>query len=109
MYCGYSIIRGTTPIISFEVPADVDMTLITEIWISLAQNGKIIVDRVFTHDEVQVLDNVISIKLEQEDTLALKTYATAIFAVRMKTDGGVAMGSYPLELEVIDTVKGGVI
>lgn len=105
-----SLIRGTTPTITFKVTSDVDFSDIAEIWLTVADfstTGK----RTYKLSENEVAldpeEKTITASMSQEDTLQLKSnmvqlqirlldksdlsYATPIFDVPLSTvlEGGV--------------------
>ena len=67
------IIRGTTPTIEITIKNEMDLTAIQEVWVYISQQNKVKVDKKIEDITIDAEHNKISVRLEQDDTLALKT------------------------------------
>ena len=66
------IIRGTTPIITFKVTNDVDLTNVTQVWVYLTQQNKPKVFKDISSVTVDAQTKNITTHLSQSDTLELR-------------------------------------
>ena len=107
--------RGTTPTINISI--DYASYDIARAFISIAQGGKLVIDKELTSDGVTIEDvteggtttAIIHMTLSQEDTLALSSGATAELQVRALMDDGKAGASNIFKLNVARILKDGVI
>lgn len=108
-----NIIRGTTPVINCGIPAEIDLSLATEIWFTIKQGGAMIADKTLKNGtvNVDVENNAISVKLTQEETLSMKTYMKGECGIRIYVGSeDIAYASDTIEpIYVLDVVKGGII
>ncbi len=107
------ISRGTTPLIWIEVkPDELVLENIKEIWVSISQGGKLVVDRKLSDGTIELQDNSIVVKLTQQETLAMNTITKTLMGIRILLDNGEAYASSldcSSELTVQNVVKGGLI
>lgn len=100
-------IRGTTPTIFVLIPENIDMSLITEIWIYIYQNGKLKVDKTINDMYIDYEKHSINVDLTQNDTLELK-HGDAKFQIRVVTNGK-ALATLEYDVYIHEVYKGGVI
>lgn len=106
--------RGTTPTINLTL--DYASTDIATLWISIAQNGFVVIDKDLTSPGVTIEDvteeqtthAVVHMLLPQEDTLALQP-GSAELQVRALLDDDTAAASTIYKLNVSRIIKDGVI
>lgn len=106
--------RGTTPTINLNI--DYQSTDIAEAWISIAQGGKIVLDKTLHSEGVTIEDvteegethAVIHMLLSQEDTLAL-TAGPAELQIRALMDDDTAAASSIVKLSISRILKDGII
>lgn len=103
------ITRGTTPTLTLNVTSDLDLHEISVIWAYITQKKHVVIDKSITDVEFDYDNRVISMKLSQEDTLALKPDVEAIFQVRLKMNDGTALASGDYRVTIKDVGKDGVI
>lgn len=96
---------GTTPIISFYLPFDVD--LVAELWFTVFQRGS----ELFTKEmkDLEVEGSKIIVHLSQEETLRLTPGQKVEIQVRLRTTGDDALASQVESVDVDRILKGGVI
>ncbi len=99
------MIRGTTPTLTFELPDDI--ADINEIWVTISQNSMVIINK--TLAECELNDNLLTVRLTQEETLKLQGDCLAKIQLRVRTTSGDAMASEIMEDHVYPILKGGVI
>lgn len=102
------LIRGTTPRITVKVKNDIDLHILTEVWVYISQQNKVKVDKTIDDVSFNYEENKIYVPLTQDDTLALKK-GDALIQVRALTNGEDALGMNAKSVEVIEVYKGGVI
>jgi hypothetical protein len=81
--------RGTTPTHTFTLPFE--MSGIKKFRITYAQNGKVVFYK--TDADITIENDTISVKLTQEDTLALDCHKGVEIQVKLLTSGGDTMVS----------------
>ena len=101
-------IRGTTPSIVITVKTELDLHQIAEVWIYVSQQNKVKVDKQLTDVTFDYAENTMTIKLSQEDTLALKE-GEALFQIRVLMMDGTALATLASKVDVKPVYKGGVI
>jgi hypothetical protein len=103
-------IRGTTPSIDVTVKSELDLHLITQVWLTISQqNGKIKVEKDITDVETMDYDKkIIVFKLSQEDTLKFKS-GDATIQVRILLNDETALACLEEAVEIADINKEGVI
>lgn len=102
------IIRGTTPRITIRVKNDIDLHILTEVWVYISQQNKVKVDKTIDDVSFNYEENKIYVPLTQENTLALKS-GEALIQVRALTNGEDALGMIAKKIEVVQVYKDGVI
>ncbi len=103
------IVRGTTPTIVITVKNEMDLTTIQEVWVYIAQQNKVKIDKLYQDVTIDAEHNKISVKLEQEDTLKLKANQDALFQIRMLLTDNTALATIATEVEVAEVYKDGII
>ena len=103
------IIRGTTPTIVITVTSELDFTTIQQVWVYISQQNKVKVDKLISDVSFDIENKKISVRLEQEDTLALKANNEALFQIRLLLNDDTALATVASEVDVIEVYKGGVI
>lgn len=81
-----TIIRGTTPTITFTF-SDVDVSTIITAVMTIKQNGSTVISKVL--NDAEVGDDYISWWLSQEDTLSLASKTKAAITCDWLLDGGI--------------------
>lgn len=101
------MIRGTTPVLEFELPFDTK--LIAEAYVTISQNQKAIFEKNFA--ECIHSGKLLKVNLSQEDTLKLKSCCNshAEIQVRVRTKEGEALASDIISVHVGGILKDGVI
>ena len=99
--------RGTTPYITYTVTDDMDFSNIQTVWLSIAQNGVIIIDKK-TEDFTRV-GKTFSLRLSQEETLSLKAGISAYIQMRFYTQTELAYATDEEYIPVYPIIKEGVI
>lgn len=98
--------RGTTP--SFDISInDVDLTEVSEMWVSLGTENNPIVNK--TLEDVEIDGSLVTVPLSQEDTLALKAAQKTYLQVRILLNSGEALASPMKKVDVFAIIKDGVI
>lgn len=103
------LIRGTTPTIIATVTSDVDLTEVAEVWLYLAQQNKIKVDKKLDSVEIDAENKTMTITLSQEDTLALKAETDTLFQIRLLLNDSTALATLASKVTVKEVYKGGII
>lgn len=106
-----SIIRGTTPTVTFKIISSLDLTEIAELWITFQKKiGATVRERTFTLDDVAIdLDEqTVTMVLTQEDTLSFAENTINV-QLRVRMNDGNAYASSILETTVEKILKDGVI
>lgn len=103
------IIRGTTPTIVITVTSELDFTTIQQVWVYISQQNKVKVDKLISDVSFDIENKKISVRLEQEDTLALKANNEALFQIRLLLNDDTALATVASDVDVIEVYKGGVI
>lgn len=101
------MIRGTTPVLEFELPFDTE--LIAEAYVTISQNQKAVFEKNFA--ECIHSGKLLKVNLSQEDTLKLKSYynSYAEIQVRVRTKEGEVLASDIIAVNVGRILKDGVI
>lgn len=100
--------RGTTPTITINVKNDIDLSLVTSIWVYISQKNKVLVDKELTDVTIDAQHKTITVRLEQEDTLKLKA-GDALFQLRMLMSDTTALATTAQKITIIEVYKDGVI
>lgn len=99
------MIRGTTPTLEFIIPFDTGQ--LAEAFVTLSQNGGIVIDKALT--ECNCEENKLSIRLTQEETLKLQCDCITEIQIRAKTLEGEAVASQIIKVNTERILKDGVI
>ena len=99
------MIRGTTPTHNFILP--IDTNTIKCVRVTYAQNDKVILTKEAT--DCTLSGNTVSVKLTQEDTLALDCHYEVDIQVRALTLGNDALASDIYRVSVAKCLDGGVL
>ena len=83
------MIRGTTPTLEFFLPFDTGV--LAEAYITFAQGGEVVLEK--TLNDCEAVKNVLSIKLTQAETLALKAGSFTEIQIKAKTTDGDVIAS----------------
>jgi hypothetical protein len=102
---GEKMIRGTTPTLEFSIPFDTGE--IDEAFVTLSQNGTIILDKALS--DCKCDDRKLSVRLSQEDTLKLSCDCSTEIQVRIRTKAGDALASDIVRVNTDRILKDGVI
>jgi len=81
-----TIRRGSTPYITAIIKDNIDLSDIRAVWLTIAQNGIIVLDKI-TKDLI-INNNRISIRLTQADSLSLEASVSTYIQIRLLTDVG---------------------
>lgn len=101
--CG--ITRGTTPLLVFRLPFNIDE--FSEVWVTLGQNNEVVVNK--TLNQCEYSENILSIHLTQEDTLQLDSRNNTSVQIRARTHEGESLASNIITVRTNDILKDGVI
>ena len=85
------MIRATTPLHRYTFPANFNMDSIKEMIITYMQDGNTIIEKRLA--DVSIEENVVSVKLTQEETNLFKVQPHVLIQVRVLTNAGDAMAS----------------
>ena len=99
------MIRGTTPLLEFEIPFDTSQ--LAAAYVTLSQNGVVLVDKPLA--ECKCDANKLSVRLTQEETLKLECDCIAEMQVRARTLSGDSIASEIIRENVERILKDGVI
>lgn len=99
------MIRGTTPTIRLVLPFDANM--LAEGFVTFAQNREIVIDKKLS--ECVVEENIIRIKLSQEDTLKFKHDRSVEIQLRARDTEDNAVASVIKTVNIGRILKEGVI
>ena len=99
------MIRGTTPILEFELPFDTSQ--LTEAYVTLSQNDAIVLDKPLS--DCKCGGNTLTVRLTQEETLMLDCKCDTEIQVRAKTLEGDALASNIIRVDTGRILKDGVI
>ena len=102
------LIRGTTPTIVVNVKSELDFTMITEVWLYIAQQNKVKVDKELENVTLNEEKKTITCVLSQEDTLSLKD-GDATIQIRILLSDGTALANKESKVTVLPVRKQGVI
>lgn len=102
------LIRGTTPTIEMIVKTEIDLHQVAQVWVYISQQKKTKVDKVITDVAFDYEHRIMTVKLEQNDTLGLKA-GEALFQVRLLLMDGTALATIADEIEIEEVYKEGEI
>ncbi|MBO7330156.1 MAG: hypothetical protein J6W00_15460 [Lentisphaeria bacterium] len=99
------MIRGTTPTLRFVLPFEADM--LDTAYITMTQDGEKVLEK--TLEDCEAEENMLSLKMSQEDTLAFEDGRGVEIQVRAKMKTGEAIASQIERTTVQRILKDGVI
>lgn len=99
------MVRGTTPTLEFTLPFDT--SLLTAAFITLAQSGRVIIDKSLA--DCTCSGQTLTLVLTQEETLKFDTRHSTEIQVRVKTAEGNALASRIITENTYNILKDGVI
>lgn len=103
------IIRGTTPTIVITVTNDdIDLSMVTQVWVYLAQQNKAKVFKDISDVTIDEEARTFTVRLEQSDTLDLRA-GDCYFQMRVLLSDETALATIAQKLTVIDVYKNGEI
>ena len=102
-----NITRGTTPTLTFTLPFDV--ANIAKAYITIAQNGEIVIDKEVGDTGCTCSDKTITYHLTQEETLKLADCRGIEMQIRLRTTNGEVLASQIIKSFVEEILKDGVI
>ena len=102
------LIRGTTPTIEITVTSELDLTLISQVWVYISQNNKVKVDKEIEDVSIDSENKTITLTLSQNDTLDLKA-GDGLFQIRLLLQDGTALATLASKITIAEVYKGGVI
>lgn len=103
------LIRGTTPTIVMNVKSDIDLTMVTNLWVYISQQNKVKVDKGLADVTIDAENKTITLILSQEDTLALKADTDTLFQIRLLLSNDTACATLASKVTVKQVYKQGVI
>lgn len=103
------IIRGTTPTIQITIQDEIDLEQIAQVWIYFSQRNEVKISKKLSDVSFNLEHHIISVKLEQEDTLALDADKATLFQIRLLLTDGTALGIEASDVKVYQIYKDGVI
>lgn len=96
-----SVIRGTTPLHSFELPYPIE--IIDDIRVIYGQGKQLLFTK--TKSDCVIENNEIQILLSQEETLMFTSFQNVFIEIKIKLKNGkVVRNEEPILLRVIDTI-----
>ena len=104
--------RGTTPSIVLKVNSDLDLSEMSEIWVTLKNKSA---EKTYTLEQLEVNaeEHTIGLTMSQEDTLAFETCGSLVGKVEIQArfldEGGLAYASNIASIELSRILKEGVI
>ena len=102
-----NIVRGTTPTLTFTLPFDA--ANIAKAYITIAQNGKIVIDKEVGDTGCTYSDKTINYHLTQEETLKLADCREVEMQIRLRTTNGEVLASQIIKTFAEKILKDGVI
>ena len=104
------MIRGTTPTITMKLPSKVSVSDIATAMVSIQQVGrKEKIDKNLSEMTTDPTNNLLMVKLSQEETLSLFAQKTTNLQLKVKTSDGTVLATYPMPIAVVDTINEEVI
>lgn len=106
-----SIIRGTTPTLTFRIRSNIDLSEVAELWITFrTMPGTRQREKTFTLEDVSIDPDakLVILTLSQEDTLSFGETMTQI-QMRLRTNDDMAYASKIIETCIGRILKDGVI
>lgn len=106
-------IRGTTPTIIVDVDKETSLDLVQQVWLYISQSKKLVVDKAIEDVVIDPINNIITLRLSQDDTLACKA-GDAILQIRLLLDDDAgsddsALANIGWPVKIYEIYKDGVI
>ena len=101
-----TIVRGTTPTLTFTLPFEVDN--LDAFWISFKQQNKVELNKEKGASGVTQKNYTITVTLSQEETLQFGA-GKCLIQIRARDTSGKAVASNTMNFEVADVLRSGVI
>lgn len=99
------MIRGTTPTITMKLPGTVPVGSIRTAMVSIQQVGrKERIDKDISAMTMDADTNCLMVRLSQEETLKLFAQKTTNLQLKVKTDDGTVLATYPMPIAVVDAI-----
>lgn len=102
------IIRGTTPTITVTVTNDIDLSMVTQVWVYVAQQNKPKISRDIETVTIDTEAKTFTVRFTQAETLELRA-GDCFFQMRVLLSDNTALATIAQKLTVIDVYKGGEI
>lgn len=99
--------RGTTPVHSFTLPAELAETELAAVYVTYQQGRKIVLEK--GTEDVTIADGVVSVNLTQDETLLFREGTNCLIQLRLRTKNGDALASNVLSVPVYGVLKDGVV
>lgn len=107
-----SIIRGTTPTLTFHVKNEMNLSEIAEIWVTFKTKAGVKSKEItYTMDDLTIdpVEKTITLNLTQEDTLDFTDTKVVEVQLRVRLNNDVAVASSIMDVDVSPILKEGVI
>lgn len=99
--------RGTTPVHSFTLPAELAETELAVVCVTYRQGRKIALEK--GTEDVTIADGTVSVSLTQDETLLFREGTNCLIQLRLRTQNGDALASDVISVCVRGVLKEGVI
>lgn len=99
------MIRGTTPTLEFTLPFNV--SVIARAWVTLSQRNNVVLNKEF--EECNCVDDKLTVKLTQEETLLLDCNCNTEIQIRIRTHEDESLASDIITVRTHRILKDGVI
>ena len=99
------MIQGTTPTHAFKVP--IDTAIISNVRITYAQNGSVVLTK--EKEDCKMGENLVSVKLTQEETFNFDEELPVDIQIRILTTGGDALASKVERVPLLTVLDGEVL
>ena len=100
--------QGTTPTFIFELDTPIDLSDMSQIWITIRDGLGFKHNWDKTRTTIDDENHKISLFLSQQETLSIKPGLGAV-QIRFLTNGGIALTTERKMITIATTIKGGVI
>lgn len=97
--------RGTTPVHTFYT--DADLTKAEAVFLTYQQDGETVLEK--TGEELAILEDSVSLRLTQEETLAFRLKGRVRIQIRARFPDGSAIASEIVQCAPQEILKEGVI
>ena len=99
------MIRGTTPTLTMKLPSEVSVSDISSATISIEQSGKEKITKTLPKMTKDTETNTLAVKLTQEESLSLSAKNKAFVQLKVKTNNGTVLASFPMPMVVTDIIN----